>query len=324
VKSLHRPAAALALAVAIGASWVVPARAAETSSVDLKVDAFDGAGFVDGPLPSLFGPLAQGLQPGGAAKATMAAANRGTSPARLTVQALAVEDRENGCTEPERDVDATCADDDGEAAGAYVVRAFVDSDGASAFPAEPAWQGPFADLAGGVTFGQRLDPGATWGLRLEVGLPDGAGNAVQTDGVVFALGLTLTEEASSVAGVQLTAPLAVPAGTGPADTVIVGSLPRTGLDAGRMAAAGVLLVASGLGVVAGRRRLGRCGDAWVLLVDFAEGKATGWSVLAYGQTTNLASPHSRDQIRMFASHQLRRAWYTEAEVRANLEREYRP
>jgi acyl-homoserine-lactone acylase len=65
------------------------------------------------------------------------------------------------------------------------------------------------------------------------------------------------------------------------------------------------------------------GDAWVLLVDFSKA-VTGWSVLAYGQTTNLDSPHSRDQIRIFAEHKLRRAWFTEAEIRANLEREYRP
>ena len=65
------------------------------------------------------------------------------------------------------------------------------------------------------------------------------------------------------------------------------------------------------------------GDAWVLLVDFSA-PTTGWSVLAYGQTTNLASPHSRDQIEIFANHALRRAWYTEAEIKANLSREYRP
>ena len=65
------------------------------------------------------------------------------------------------------------------------------------------------------------------------------------------------------------------------------------------------------------------GDAWVLLVDFS-GPTTGWSVLAYGQTSNLSSPHSRDQIRVFADHALRRAWFTEAEIKANLVREYRP
>jgi acyl-homoserine-lactone acylase len=65
------------------------------------------------------------------------------------------------------------------------------------------------------------------------------------------------------------------------------------------------------------------GDAWILVVDFSKA-VTGWSVLAYGQTTNLDSPHSRDQIRIFAEHRLRRAWFTEAEIRANTEREYRP
>ena len=65
------------------------------------------------------------------------------------------------------------------------------------------------------------------------------------------------------------------------------------------------------------------GDAWVLLVDFAE-PVTGWSVLAYGQTTNAASRHSADQIRIFQAHDLRRAWYTEAEIKEHTTREYRP
>jgi acyl-homoserine-lactone acylase len=73
----------------------------------------------------------------------------------------------------------------------------------------------------------------------------------------------------------------------------------------------------------GNRPLAGFGDAWVLVVDFS-GSTTGWSVLAYGQTADLGSPHSRDQIRIFAAHQLRRAWYTEAEIRSHLEREYRP
>jgi acyl-homoserine-lactone acylase len=71
------------------------------------------------------------------------------------------------------------------------------------------------------------------------------------------------------------------------------------------------------------RPLAGFGDAWVLVVDFAP-PVTGWSVLAYGQTANLASAHSRDQIGIFARHTLRRAWYTEPEIHANLERSYRP
>jgi acyl-homoserine-lactone acylase len=65
------------------------------------------------------------------------------------------------------------------------------------------------------------------------------------------------------------------------------------------------------------------GDGWVLLVDFSR-PGQAWSVLAYGQTTKADSPHSSDQLQMFAEHRLRRAWYSEADIKANLEREYRP
>lgn len=70
-------------------------------------------------------------------------------------------------------------------------------------------------------------------------------------------------------------------------------------------------------------RLQGFGDAWVLVVDFST-PVTGHSVLAYGQTSDPASPHSRDQLRTFAERKVRRAWFTDADVRANLERSYRP
>jgi acyl-homoserine lactone acylase PvdQ len=50
----------------------------------------------------------------------------------------------------------------------------------------------------------------------------------------------------------------------------------------------------------------------------------GVDVLAYGQTSNLQSKHSSDQLRLFANHQYKRAWFSEADIKANLEREYRP
>jgi acyl-homoserine-lactone acylase len=77
------------------------------------------------------------------------------------------------------------------------------------------------------------------------------------------------------------------------------------------------------GNMSGREPLAGFGDAWVLLVDFSQ-PVTGWSVLAYGQTSDLDSRHSSDQIRIFASHGLRRAWYTEDEIRDHTTREYRP
>ena len=66
------------------------------------------------------------------------------------------------------------------------------------------------------------------------------------------------------------------------------------------------------------------GDAWVLLVHFTRPVVTAWSVLAYGQTTDLASAHSRDQIRLFANHELRPVWFTEDAIAMHLERRYRP
>lgn len=70
-------------------------------------------------------------------------------------------------------------------------------------------------------------------------------------------------------------------------------------------------------------RLEGFGDGWVLVVDFST-PVRGHSVLAYGQTTNPASQHSRDQLRTFAERRVRRAWFTDAEIRANLERRYFP
>jgi acyl-homoserine-lactone acylase len=77
------------------------------------------------------------------------------------------------------------------------------------------------------------------------------------------------------------------------------------------------------GHIAPGQPLAGFGDAWVLMVHFGK-PVTAWSVLAYGQTTNLESPHSRDQIRLFANHQLRPVWFTEDEIAAHLERRYRP
>lgn len=65
------------------------------------------------------------------------------------------------------------------------------------------------------------------------------------------------------------------------------------------------------------------GDAWVLLVDFSRPGAA-LSVLSYGQTTKQNSPHSSDQLKLFAEHRLRPALYAEEDIKANTRREYRP
>jgi acyl-homoserine-lactone acylase len=66
------------------------------------------------------------------------------------------------------------------------------------------------------------------------------------------------------------------------------------------------------------------GDGWILLVDFSTPVPTAWSLLAYGQTSDLSSRHSRDQIELLATRRLRPAFFTEADIRRNLEREYHP
>ena len=65
------------------------------------------------------------------------------------------------------------------------------------------------------------------------------------------------------------------------------------------------------------------GDAWVLLVHFSR-PIEAWSILAYGQSSQPGSPHGQDQIQRFARHELRRVWFSEADIAANLERSYRP
>jgi acyl-homoserine-lactone acylase len=65
------------------------------------------------------------------------------------------------------------------------------------------------------------------------------------------------------------------------------------------------------------------GDAWVLLVHFTQ-PIQAFSVLAYGESSRPDSPHGRDQIRLFAGHQLRPVFFTEAEISSHLERSYHP
>jgi acyl-homoserine-lactone acylase len=78
-----------------------------------------------------------------------------------------------------------------------------------------------------------------------------------------------------------------------------------------------------VGTVAKDKPMVGGGDGWVMAVEFTK-PIVAYSVLAYGQTSNLQSKHSTDQLRLFANHQYKRAWFSEAGIKANLEREYRP
>jgi len=65
------------------------------------------------------------------------------------------------------------------------------------------------------------------------------------------------------------------------------------------------------------------GDAWVISVEFSQ-PVKAWSVVAYGQSEDPKSKHCCDQIGVFAKDQLRPIWFSESDIRAHLEREYKP
>lgn len=65
------------------------------------------------------------------------------------------------------------------------------------------------------------------------------------------------------------------------------------------------------------------GDGWIFAVEFSRPLAA-YSLLAYSNTSNAASKHHAQQARMFANNQMKRVLFMESEIKANLEREYRP
>ncbi|RME86204.1 MAG: acylase [Caldilineae bacterium] len=75
----------------------------------------------------------------------------------------------------------------------------------------------------------------------------------------------------------------------------------------------------------GRLR-GDAGDSYVLLVRWLpDGTLRSYSIHQFGSATlDAGSPHYNDQSPLFARRQLKPVWFSEAEIRAHLEAEYRP
>jgi acyl-homoserine-lactone acylase len=65
------------------------------------------------------------------------------------------------------------------------------------------------------------------------------------------------------------------------------------------------------------------GDGWVFAVEFSN-PVRAYSILAYGETSNPRSKHCCDQTALFADHKFKKALFSEAEIKANLERSYHP
>lgn len=71
---------------------------------------------------------------------------------------------------------------------------------------------------------------------------------------------------------------------------------------------------------------GVAGDGVIVIAAWdAAGNVTAYSLHQYGSATDdPTSPHYADQAPLFVSRILRPEWFTETEIRAHLEREYRP
>ena len=74
------------------------------------------------------------------------------------------------------------------------------------------------------------------------------------------------------------------------------------------------------------RIAGVAGDSYILLVEWdGQGRVSSRSIQPYGSATLEArSPHYADQAPLFAAGRLKPVWMEESDIRAHLEREYRP
>jgi acyl-homoserine-lactone acylase len=73
----------------------------------------------------------------------------------------------------------------------------------------------------------------------------------------------------------------------------------------------------------GLQLVGDFGDSFVLAVEFTD-TPTAYSVLAYSQSSDPASPHFADQSRMFTQGEWKRVWFSESDIHEHTEREYHP
>jgi acyl-homoserine-lactone acylase len=72
------------------------------------------------------------------------------------------------------------------------------------------------------------------------------------------------------------------------------------------------------------KRAATSGDGWVLAVEFGKAGPRAYSVLAYGQSPDPASPHHADQAAMFARSEMKTVRFTEEDVLRATQQSYRP
>lgn len=65
------------------------------------------------------------------------------------------------------------------------------------------------------------------------------------------------------------------------------------------------------------------GDTYVLAVEFSN-PPQAYSVLPYSEASNPRSPYFNNQLELYVNEQFKRAWFTESDIAANLDRQYHP
>jgi penicillin amidase/acyl-homoserine-lactone acylase len=104
----------------------------------------------------------------------------------------------------------------------------------------------------------------------------------------------------------------------------VNRLRRGDLDLGIGGGPDILHAVYGGELVDGRV-IGSRGDSFVLFVTWDGNGVSSRAISPYGTAIqDPSSPHYADQTPLFVERQTRPIWFGEAEIRAHLEREYRP